>query len=68
MNKNRSGKFNIWKAKPNGDPIEGSDYIMNAHSKRWALRHIAYENKVELPYNSMIVRLPTGEFWCASEF
>ena len=68
MVKIKSGKFNIWRAKSNGDPIDGTDYIMNAPSKRWALKHIAYENNVELPHNSMIVRLPNGEFWCASEF
>ena len=65
--KGRSGKFNVWKAKPNGDPIEGTDYLMDAPSKRWALKHIAYENKIVQPHNSMIVRLPSGEFWCVSE-
>lgn len=47
MIKGRSGKFNVWKAKQNGDPIEGTDYIMNAPRKKNG-HHIAYENNVEL--------------------
>lgn len=58
--------YNIWKADTNGNPIEGSDRILSARSKRKALKHIADE--IGIPYDgrSLIIRCPDGSFYNAS--
>jgi len=61
-------KFNVWKTTPNGDPIEGTDKIYTGPSKRWIIKHIAYENNVKIRTGALIVKLPNGEMFCASEF
>jgi hypothetical protein len=60
-------KYNIWKADQKCAPIEGTNYILDAPTKRWALDHVAHINGVKRGHNDMVVKMPNGEFWCASE-
>ena len=64
MSKN---KYNVWKTDSKCNPIEGTDKIMRAPSKRWLMNHIAYENGVEILHGSLIVRLPNGDMWTATK-
>lgn len=59
-------KYNAWKCDSNANPIEGTDRIISGRSKRAILKHLAYEEGVEYIHNSMILRLPNGEFWAVS--
>jgi hypothetical protein len=59
-------KYIAWKAKPNGEPIEGTDRIFTGISKRVIIKHLAYEEGVEYKHHSMIVRCKDGTVWCVS--
>jgi hypothetical protein len=61
-------KFNVWRADANCNPIESTDKVYVGPSKRWIMKHIAYENGVKINHGDLIVRLPNGEMYCASEF
>ena len=60
-------RYNAWKAKSNGDPIEGTDRILNGVSKRAIIKHLAFEEGVEHQHNDMIVRCKDGTMWCVSQ-
>ena len=60
-------KYNAWKAKSNGEPIEDTDRILEAPTHRWVIKHLANEEGVAHKHNDVIVRLPNGDFWCASK-
>lgn len=60
-------RYNAWKAKPNCEPIEGTDRILTGVSKRAILKHLAYEEKVEYQHNDMIVRCKDGNMWCVTK-
>jgi len=60
-------KYNAWKAKTNGDPIEGTDRILTGVSKREIIKHLAFEEGVEYQHNDMTVRCKDGTIWCASK-
>lgn len=60
-------RYNAWKAKPNGDPIENTDRILNGVSKRAIIKHLAYEEGVNHNHNDMIVRCKDGTIWCVSK-
>jgi len=67
MKDNVMKTYNVWKAKANCEPIEGTDRLVSAPSKRWVLEQIAYEEGVKHNRNHMVVKLPNGEIWCASQ-
>lgn len=58
-------QYNVWKSKSNGNPIEGTDRILEGISKRAIMKHLAYEEGVEYQHNDMIVRCNDGTFWCS---
>jgi hypothetical protein len=58
-------QYNAWKANSKGDPIEGTDRILTAISKRSVMKHLAHEEGVEYQHNDMIVRCNDGTFWCS---
>ena len=60
-------KYNAWKAKSNGDTIEGTDRILTGVSKRAIIKHLAFEEGVEHQHNDMIVRCKDGTMWCVSK-
>lgn len=60
-------KYNAWKAKSNGDPIEGTDRILTGVSKRMIIKHLAFEEGVEYQHNDMIVKCKDGTIWCVSK-
>ena len=60
-------RYNAWKAKSNGDPIEGTDRILTGVSKRAIIKHLAFEEGVEHQHNDMIVRCKDGTVWCVSQ-
>lgn len=60
-------KYNAWKADSDYSPIEGTDRILFSKSKRAVLKHLAYEEGVELPHGHMIVRCKDGTMWCVSQ-
>ena len=60
-------KYNTWKAKSNGDPIDGSDRILTGVSKRAIIKHLAFEEGVKHQHNDMIVRCKDGTMWCVSQ-
>lgn len=60
-------KYNVWKAKSNGEPIEGTDRILTGVSKRAIIKHLAFEEGVEHQHNDMIVRCKDGTTWCVSQ-
>lgn len=60
-------KYNAWKAKPNCDPIEGTDRILTGVSKRAIIKHLAFEEGVEHQHNDMIVRCKDGNIWFVSK-
>lgn len=60
-------KYNAWKAKTNGDPIEGTDRIFSAICKRDVIKHLAYEEGVEHQHNDLIVRCKDNTIWCVSK-
>ena len=64
---NSSNIYNAWKAKPNADPIEGTDRTLKGKSKRAILKHLADEEGVEHNHNDMVVRCKDGNFWCVSK-
>lgn len=64
MVKNKTNKFLCWKSKTNGEPIEGTDRILSAPSKRWAIKHLAFELGVKIEEGDLIIKLPSGEYWC----
>lgn len=61
-------KYNAWKTLSNGDPIEGTDRIFRAESKRNVMKALAFEEGVTQPHGSLIVRCNDGTMWCASKF
>jgi len=63
----KQNKYNAWKAKSNGDPIDGTDRILIGASKRAIIKHLAFEEGVEHQHNDMIVRCKDGTMWCASQ-
>ena len=58
-------KYEAWKAKPNCEPIEGTERIILGKSKREVIGYLAYEEGVEHKHNDMIVRCKDGTIWCA---
>jgi hypothetical protein len=60
-------KYNAWKAKSNGDYIEGTDRLLSGKSKRSILSHLSYEEGVEYKHDIMIVRCKDGTIWCFQE-
>lgn len=60
-------RYNAWKTDSNLNPIEGTDRILTANSKRAVVRHLSYEEGVEYVYSSMIVRCKDGTLWCVSK-
>jgi hypothetical protein len=64
MNKN----YLAWKAKANGDPIDGTDRILTGASKREIIKHLAFEEGVKHQHNDMIVKLNDGTMWCVKQF
>lgn len=58
--------YNVWRSKPNCEPIEGTDKVYSGKSKRSVMKHVAWENKVEINEGDIIVRLPNGEFFSCS--
>jgi hypothetical protein len=60
-------KYNAWKAKSNGEPIEGTDRILTGVSKRAIIKHLAFEEGVEHRRDDMIVRCKDGKMWCVSQ-
>ena len=60
-------KYNAWKAKPNCDPIEGTDKILSGTSKRATLDHLAFEEGVKRGHNEMLVRCNDGMLWFVSK-
>lgn len=60
-------KFNVWKAKSNDEPIDGTDRLLVGVSKRAVIKHLAYEEGVKHTPNDMIVRCKDGTVWCASQ-
>jgi hypothetical protein len=60
-------KYNAWKAKPNSEPIDGTDRILIGVSKRAIIKYLAYEEGVEYQHNDMIVRCKDGTIWCVSK-
>ena len=56
-------RYNAWKSKPNGYPIEGTDRIFTGVSKRAIIKHLAYEEGVEHKHNDVIVRCKDGTMW-----
>lgn len=63
----KTHKYNAWKAKSNGEPIEGTDRILTGVSKRSIIKHLAFEEGVEYQHNDMIVRCKDGTTWCVSQ-
>lgn len=61
-------KYNAWKAKSNGEPIEGTDRILLGVSLRMVIKHLANEEGVEYNHNDMIVRCKDTTLWCVSKF
>ena len=56
--------FHVWKADSNCEPIDGTDRMIRANSMREVMRMIAFEEKIiNHIHNSLIVRLPHGDFW-----
>ena len=39
-------KYNAWKSKSNGDPIEGTDRIFNGVSKRSVIKHLCKDGTI----------------------
>lgn len=62
-----NNKYSVWLADSSCNPIEGTDRILLGPSQRWIMKHLAYESGVEYRPNSLIVRLPNGNFWNASK-
>ena len=59
-------KYNAWKAKSNGDPIEGTDRIFTGISKRAVIKHLAFQEGVKSRHNDMMVRCKDGTVWHVS--
>jgi hypothetical protein len=60
-------RYNAWKAKSNGDPIEGTDRILTGVSKRAVIKHLAFEEGVNHQHNDIIVRCKDGTMWFVSQ-
>ena len=60
-------KYNAWKADKNCNPIEGTDRIFTAKSKRSVIKHLAHEEGVEILPGALIVKCKDGTFWNASK-
>jgi len=60
-------KYNAWKAKSNGEPIEWTDRIFTGVSKRAIIKHLAFEESVEHQHNDMIIRCKDGTIWGVSQ-
>jgi hypothetical protein len=56
-------KFIAWKAKPNGDPILGTDRLMLGVSQRAVIKHLAYEEGVSHKIGDLVVRCKDGTMW-----
>jgi hypothetical protein len=63
----KQNKYNAWKAKSNGDPIEGTDRVLIGTSKRAIIKHLAHEESVEHNHNDLSVKLPNGDRWHVSK-
>lgn len=59
-------RYNVFKTNKNCEPIEGSDRIITGLSRRAIAKHLAYEEGVEMPANSYIVRCKDGSIWHVS--
>lgn len=44
-------KYEAWKAKPNCEPIEGTERIIIGNTKREVISYLAYEESVEHKHN-----------------
>ncbi|MFC4721742.1 hypothetical protein ACFO5O_05395 [Geojedonia litorea] len=65
--KNRVKKFNAWKAKSTGEPIEGSERFIYACTKQKVMEILAIEEGVQFIKNNNVVRLPNGDLWYATQ-
>ena len=59
-------RYNVCKTNKNCEPIEGSYRIITGLSRRAIAKHLAYEEGVETPANSYIVRCKDGNIWHVS--
>jgi hypothetical protein len=59
-------KYLCWKCSPNGYPIEGTDRIISAKSKRAAIKEIAYAEGIVIEHGALLARCDTGEFWACA--
>lgn len=59
-------KYDVWKADKNGNPIDGTDRVIKAKSKRDVIKHLAHEEGVEHNHNDMVVQCNDGTLWCCS--
>lgn len=60
-------KYNIWKTDPSGNPIEGTDVIVEASTLRLAIRWISNREGITIRQGSTSVRLPDGGGWYAQK-
>jgi hypothetical protein len=56
-------RYLCWRCLPNGDPIEGTDRIINAKSQRAVIKHVAYTEGIDIRHGALIARCDNGEFW-----
>ena len=60
-------RYNAWLSDKKCNPIEKTDRIFNAPTKRWVVKHLAHENNIKVEHNTLIVRLPNGNCWNVSK-
>lgn len=62
-------KYYVWRSNIDCSPIEGTGKIYVGPNKRWVMKHVAYENGIEIkPGDGLgIVRLPNGEMYSATK-
>lgn len=61
-------KYLAWKTDSIGNPIEGTDRIFKAESKRNVVKLLAYEEGIEQPHNHFIVRCKDNTNWCVRKY
>lgn len=56
-------KYNLWKADSSGNPIEGTDVLVEASTLRLAIRWIANREGLNWKQGSISVSTPDGDRW-----
>lgn len=56
-------KYNLWKTDASGNPIEGTDVLVEAHTLRLAIRWIANREGLKWKQGDTSVRTPDGGGW-----